>query len=98
MDSSTKTECEMLEEAVGGAQALANITGKILESIFMSIFKQIFFIIAQPFTFFISLFQDPLRMRGLPETRSQKLPGSDRNSILTLKEYLLLAPFWHQYL
>ena len=37
-------------------------------------------------------------MRGLPETRSQKLPGSDRNSILTLKEYLLLAPFWHQYL
>ena len=23
MDSSTKTECEMLEEAVGGAQALA---------------------------------------------------------------------------
>ena len=39
MDSSTKTECEMLEEAVGGAQALANITGKILESVFMSIFK-----------------------------------------------------------
>ena len=34
MDSSTKTECEMLEEAIGGAQALANITGKILEFVF----------------------------------------------------------------
>ena len=56
------------------------------------------FHLAQQLTFFISPFQDPLRMRGLPETRSQKLPGSDRNSILTRKEYLLLVPSWHQYL
>ena len=28
MDSSTSKECTMLERAVGGAQALANITGK----------------------------------------------------------------------
>ena len=42
MDSSTKTECEMLEEAVGGAEALANITGIILEYFLMSIVKRIF--------------------------------------------------------
>ena len=28
MDSSTSKECTMLEKAVGGAQALANITGE----------------------------------------------------------------------